>query len=135
MRTIEYIVIHCTGTSKSAQVSSILKYWKETKGWKNPGYHILVDQYGEIHNIFPFEKISNGVKGYNHNSIHISYIGGYDKMDTRTEMQKAGILLSIKKVIEHLGYCPIIQGHRDFPNVAKSCPNFNAKIEYEWITI
>jgi N-acetylmuramoyl-L-alanine amidase len=24
----------------------------------------------------------------------------------------------------------IIQGHRDFPNVKKSCPRYNAKIEH-----
>jgi len=25
----------------------------------------------------------------------------------------------------------IIQGHRDFPNVKKACPSFNAKEEYK----
>jgi N-acetylmuramoyl-L-alanine amidase len=25
----------------------------------------------------------------------------------------------------------IIQGHKDFPNVAKACPSFDAKAEYK----
>ena len=47
-RKIEYIVIHCTATSPDAKVSGILRYWKEEKGWKSPGYHRIIKANGEV---------------------------------------------------------------------------------------
>ena len=80
-------------------------------------------------------EVANGVKGYNKESIHISYIGGVSKEgrpeDNRTAVQKEAILLCIKEAIEWSdNKCPIIQGHRDFHNVKKACPSFDAKAEY-----
>ena len=137
MRTIEYIVIHCTATSPSAKVSGILRYWKEEKGWKSPGYHRIINADGEVVKLSNFDNITNGVKGYNHNSIHISYIGGINGVDTRTEEQKASILDCIHEALAYEGTSKkvIIKGHRNFPNVTKECPSFNALNEYKWITI
>ncbi len=129
MRDIKYIVLHTTATDQNAKVESILKYWKEKLGWSNPGYHFIVDKYGKITNLQPIEKPSNGVRGYNKNSIHISYIGG-ENIDDRTQSQKEA-LNSIVKVIKAMYPSAKIQGHRDFPNVAKSCPRFDAIEEYK----
>lgn len=137
MRLIKYCVLHCTATQPEASVEAIKNYWKSI-GWKKPGYHILIDQNGIPHYLAPFDQITNGVKGYNLESIHISYIGGIDRdgkpKDTRTPQQKATILKCIKEALEYVGRKLIIQGHRDF-GVNKACPCFNAKQEYEWITI
>ena len=135
LRIIDYIVIHCTATPKNTTVQSILNYWKDNLGWKNVGYHFLIDLNGKIHRLANLDTITNGVKGFNSVSIHISYIGGQFE-DDRTEMQKASILLCIKEALEYAkktGSKPKIQGHRDFPNVKKSCPQFNAIPEYSWI--
>ena len=129
MRTIKYIAVHCTATSQDAKVESILAYWKR-KGWKNAGYHYLIDKHGEIHKLQPEEKISNGVRGYNSVTINVCYIGGKYK-DDRTDMQKA-IMLGLLKDLKARYPDAIIQGHRDFPNVKKSCPRFNAKDEYNF---
>ncbi len=142
MRQIKYIVIHCTGGPQKQSVPSILNYWKSTLKWNNPGYHILIEADGTRHYLQPFEKPSNGVAGFNAGSIHISYIGGVGSdgknTDSRTELQKASILTSIKEAMEWILKSDgppnlMIQGHRDFPNVKKDCPCFNAKIEYAWI--
>lgn len=133
MRNIKYLVVHCTATPQNTTVKSILNYWKNEKGWKNPGYHVMVEADGTPHELLPIEQISNGVRGYNTPSIHISYIGGIDSkghaLDTRTPAQKATILKYLKK---WKGMFPgaKIQGHRDFPGVKKSCPSFNAIPEY-----
>jgi N-acetylmuramoyl-L-alanine amidase len=141
LRTINYIVIHCTATPRSAKVDAIKNYWRNQLGWRNPGYHILIEEDGTRHYLQPFDQPANGVRGVNSNSIHISYIGGVDAtgkaIDNRTEAQKASILIAIKEAMEYAvkgGTKPIIQGHRDFPNVAKDCPSYNAKKEYAWIT-
>lgn len=130
-RKINHIVIHCTGTVQNAKVESIQKYWRENLGWKSPGYHILIQADGTMHYLQPFDKPTNGVKGWNANSIHISYIGGKDK-DDRTDEQKESIIRAIKEALEYARpHIPIIQGHRDFANVSKNCPNFNAIEEYK----
>lgn len=135
MRPIARIVIHCTRGSQDQSVQSILDYWKIKKGWKNPGYHYLIDKYGEVHNLLPIEKRSNGARGFNHDSIHISYIGGRYKngapIDNRTEAQKKSMLSKIAELRMKLGDISIsVIGHWDLPNVKKACPSFDVN---EWM--
>lgn len=129
-RKINRIVIHCTASSQEATVESILNYFKNVKGWKSPGYHYIIASDGEITNTWPINKVSNGVRGYNRDSVHISYIGGKDN-DNRTPLQK----LSMKKLVNdlrednNLGKIPVI-GHRDLS------PDLNGDgviSKYEWI--
>jgi N-acetylmuramoyl-L-alanine amidase len=137
MRKINYIVIHCTATQPDAKVKSIQNYWHKTLGWNNPGYHILIDPNGTPHQLQYFDNIANGVRGFNKDSIHISYIGGVDEeykpKDTRTDQQKIGIMNAIYKAIEYAGHDVQILGHRDFPKVKKACPSFDAKETYSWV--
>ncbi|MES2238864.1 MAG: N-acetylmuramoyl-L-alanine amidase [Bacteroidota bacterium] len=159
MRTskgIKYIAIHCSaGFGKR---DSIEAFWK-SKGWKSPGYHRLIDVDGTIHNLLDFSKTSNGVLGFNEQTVNICYIGGVENIgttakpiwkakDTRTEAQKIAIKTSIKEAKEWLKQKEntnkiIIQGHRDFsPDLNKNgiieswerikeCPSFEAKKEYQ----
>ena len=133
MRDIKYIVVHCTATPQTATVSSIQNYWKNTLKWVMPGYHFMIKPDGEIIQLLEIEKISNGVKGFNSVSINISYIGGVDSqnnpIDNRTPAQKKA-LLDLLKLFKIAHPKAIIQGHRDFPNVKKACPSFDAKKEY-----
>ena len=136
MRNINYIAIHCTATQPEASIASIQNYWKNNLGWKNPGYHYIIDRFGNVVNLLPIELVSNGVQGYNSQTINISYIGGIDKSgkpkDTRTEAQKQSILKLLKELRVKFPKAKI-QGHRDFPNVKKACPSFEAKKEYSLI--
>jgi len=130
MRQIKYIAIHCTATPQSATVQSILNFWKEKRGWKNPGYHFLIEPNGIVHNLLPIEKISNGVAGFNHCTINIAYIGGIDEkgnpVDNRTEIQKKRMIEILRQLKTQFPEA-IIKGHRDFPNVKKACPSFDVK--------
>lgn len=134
MRDIKYIVVHCTATPQTATVSSIQNYWKNTLKWVMPGYHFMIKPDGEIVQLLEIEKISNGVKGFNPVSINISYIGGVDSenrpIDNRTPAQKRSLTDLLTKLKKEFPKA-IIQGHRDFPNVKKACPSFNAKEEYK----
>ena len=136
MRNINYIAIHCTATQPEASIASIQNYWKNNLGWKNPGYHYIIDRFGNVVNLLPIELVSNGVQGYNSQTINISYVGGIDKSgkpkDTRTEAQKQSILKLLKELRVKFPKAKI-QGHRDFPNVKKACPSFDAKREYSLI--
>ena len=132
MREIKWIVVHCTATPQNTTVESIQNYWKKNLGWKSPGYHRLIDPSGRIHILSEYNKTTNGVAGYNANSVHISYIGGVEgkkAVDNRTEAQKA-TMLDLLKELKRLYPNAKIQGHRDFPKVKKACPSFDAKAEY-----
>ena len=136
MRMINYIVIHCTATMPDAKVESIRRYWKEVLGWNAPGYHHIIDAAGVITDLLPHEKASNGVGGWNTQLINIAYIGGIDAegkaKDTRTPQQKNALkelILKCKALYPHAK----VQGHRDFPNVKKACPSFDAVREYEFL--
>jgi N-acetylmuramoyl-L-alanine amidase len=137
-RQIKYIAIHCTASQPTATVAAVLRYWREHLGWKNPGYHLLIEQNGTIHRLLDFNGIANGVRGFNRESIHISYIGGITRqgrpLDNRSEAQKKAILQCIDEVIAWSDNKKlIIQGHRDFPNQNKACPCFDARAEYRGI--
>ena len=133
MREINYLVVHCTATQPDAKIESIQNYWRKNIGWKSPGYHYIIKADGEIVPLLSIDKVSNGVAGYNSQIINISYIGGIDKSgkpkDTRTEEQKSSILKLLKDLKKRFPSAKI-QGHRDFPKVAKACPSFDAKKEY-----
>ena len=134
MRVIKYIAVHCTATPQTTSIDSIKNYWKTNLGWKMPGYHFIIKPDGEAVKLLSVDEVSNGVKGFNSETINISYIGGIDKdgkpIDNRTPAQKATLLKLLKEFRAKFPNA-IIQGHRDFPNVKKACPSFNAKKEYE----
>ena len=132
MRNIKYIVIHCTASQPNATKQSILNYWKNVLKWKSVGYHRLIDANGIIHELAKYDQVTNGVKGYNSESIHFSYIGGIDEKgkpkDTRTQKQKESLLYLIKEA-RKLYPNAVIQGHRDF-GAKKACPSFDVK---QWL--
>nr|DAU88921.1 MAG TPA: endodeoxyribonuclease I [Bacteriophage sp.] len=134
MREIKFLAVHCTATPQTATVSSIQSYWRNVLKWKMPGYHFIIKPDGEVVQLLEIEKVSNGVKGFNSVSINISYIGGVDAqnkpIDNRTEAQKKALLDLLKKLKKQFPKA-IIQGHRDFPDVKKACPSFDAKEEYK----
>lgn len=133
IRNIEYLTIHCTATQENATVTAIERYWREVLKWKSPGYHIIVNRDGKFTVLADFNRVTNGVKGFNLNSIHISYIGGINKygkpVDNLSEKQFKTIDFAIKILSEKLPNIKI-QGHRDFPKVAKACPCFNTKEKF-----
>jgi N-acetylmuramoyl-L-alanine amidase len=145
MRNIKYIVIHCTAGNPNQTIDQLKEVWKKL-GWKNNGYHIVVNGKGERINLTPLETITNGVAGHNSNSVHVSYMGGIDSKgkpkDTRTNLQKSQLLSIVKELKQKFPSATIL-GHRDFsPDLDKDgviesfewvkvCPCFDAKNEYK----
>ncbi len=144
MRKIERIFVHCTASHQTASVNDIKNEFKR-KGWKNPGYHYIVDPGGAIHQLLDDDKVSNGVRGYNQTSINVAYIGGIDAegkaMDNRTGPQKKA-LAKLLRLLRSRYPDAVILGHRDISTDTngngtvdpweriKECPCFDAKTEY-----
>lgn len=144
MRNIKYIFVHCTASQQTATVQQILKEFTQ-RGWRIPGYHYIVDPKGMLTQLVAEDRISNGVKGYNAESINVAYIGGIDSkkkaIDNRTPEQKK-TLLNILTRLKQKYPNAIIMGHRDISpdknhngivdpwERIKECPCFDAKTEY-----
>lgn len=150
---VKWIVIHCS--AGFGDIESVKRFWKNTLGWKSPGYHRFIDTDGTIHKVTDYERITNGVRGFNSNSIHICYQGGVEKdnvkkaKDTRTDKQKLMIQHCISDVLLWLEQNGVeideninVVGHRDFSpdkdgsgiieswERIKECPSFDAIPEY-----
>jgi len=134
MRTITHLVVHCSATGQDAKIEAIQRYWREKLGWKSPRYHYIIEAAGKETQLLSIAQQSNGVLGWNKSIINICYIGGVDKLgkpiDNRTDAQKRQLMTRLK-ALKTMFPNAIIQGHKDFPNVAKACPCFNAKAEYK----
>ena len=135
MRDIDYIVIHCAATMPSMDVPiERVKKWHLQRGWSDIGYHYYITRDGEIHQGRRLSTIGAHVRGYNKNSIGICYEGGIDESgepeDNRTIAQKKS-LLKVVEILKFVFSDATVQGHRDFPNVNKACPSFDAKSEYK----
>ena len=134
MRDIKYIAIHCSGTVPNVKIENIQAYWKRVRGWSAPGYHVIIKANGDAVQLLHFDKVSNGVAGYNSKTINICYLGGTDAagkpMDTRTEEQKRTMESIVKELKRNYPNATIL-GHRDFPGVRKACPSFDVK---SWLT-
>ena len=152
MRRIKHIVIHCS--AGFAPVDKVVKFWKEKLKWTSVGYHYFIDEDGTVHQLADIANTTNGVAGFNKNSIHISYQGGVEKTntsipkDSRTVAQKkafeAIITAVLLEVAKHQSIEEIeIKGHRDFSpdknkngiiekwERIKECPSFDAIPEYQ----
>jgi len=131
IRTIRYIVIHCTATPPNTTVESMKRFWKEVRKWGDtPGYHYIIHRDGSIEQLLSEDKNSNGV--YMHNSVclNLAYIGGIDKdgqpLDNRTPAQKHAMFNKIVQLTEKYSGAQVL-GHRDFPDAKKACPSFDVK--------
>jgi N-acetylmuramoyl-L-alanine amidase len=145
MRDIKYIVIHCTAGSQRQTVENIRVWWRRL-GWRRVGYHRLIAADGTVHNLADYSQVTNGVAGFNANSIHIAYMGGVSPSgkveDNRTDAQKEQMEILVREL--HAQYPnAIIQGHRDFSpdknrdgfisrnEWMKACPSFSVR---EWLS-
>lgn len=128
MRAIRYIVVHATGGREHQTIADLNVVFKQ-KGWKNPGYHFVIRRDGSIAQLLDVSQVSNGVKGYNHCSINVAYIGGVDArlntIDNRTDAQKKTMRQLLNKLKRDFPDADIV-GHRDLDK-GKDCPCFDVK--------
>lgn len=128
MRKIDFIILHCTATPQNTKIESIKKYWREVMKWRQVGYHYIIEANGNVVKLAGEEEITNGVAGYNSQSIHVSYIGGVDAkgkpLDNRTPEQLSAmtrLLMGFRVRYPNVKF----RGHNNFTD-KKACPSFDA---------
>ncbi len=147
MRQINNIVIHCTAGSQKQTAADIVRYHRIQLGWKAPGYHYIVERDGHTVCTLAEDRISNGVRGHNGDSINIAYVGGIDGKgrgtDNRTPQQKEALVRLLRELRTRYPHARIL-GHRDIASKdtngngiidpwerVKECPCFDAIPEYK----
>ena len=140
MRHINKIIIHCTATAEGKDYTvDQIRGWHTRKGWSDIGYHYLVYRDGTVHEGRPVERMGAHVRGYNANSIGISYIGGVEAVkrgdkwiakDTRTDEQLIGLDNLLKQLMKEYPDASL-HGHNEFSS--KSCPCFDVQVEYDYL--
>ena len=134
-RPIRTIAVHCSATREGRHFTARdIDQWHRAQGWKEIGYNAVVLLDGTIERGRDEAKVPSHAAGHNRDSIAICYIGGVGAdgrpKDTRTPAQKAALAAWLKAKKAQYPQARIL-GHRDYPGVAKACPSFDAKKEYE----
>ena len=147
MNQPKYIIMHCSATKETSNVSVQEKTeWHKQRGFKTIGYHYYITKDGVIHKGRDEKASGAHTVGYNSNSIGICYEGGLDASgkvkDTRTKAQKDSIIdlildiksrYNIKKIMGHRDTSPDLNkdGKITSNEYIKSCPCFDAINEYK----
>ena len=133
MRKIDKIFIHCSATPEGRDIKmETIKSWHvKGRGWRDIGYHFVIELDGMLRPGRRMEQMGAGVKGHNEHSIHVCYVGGLDKnknaKDTRTEAQRETLNTIIGGLLKEYPDASV-HGHNEFAN--KACPSFDVQKEF-----
>jgi N-acetylmuramoyl-L-alanine amidase len=134
-RHTDYIVIHCSATTANQDVGvREIDLWHRKRSFLCIGYHKVIRRNGTIEDGRDLDVIGAHVEGHNHNSIGICMAGGVDandiaKAENNFTPEQWTSLESLVRELRVLYPTAEVLGHRDFPNVQKACPSFDAR---EW---
>ena len=137
MRQLNEIIIHCTATppnwmdGKTAlqKVAEVRKWHVKDRGWKDIGYHYLIDRDGSVEVGRKLEEVGAHTQGHNTGTIGISLVGGHGS--AKNDAFEANFTpeqdLALRELIAELKskYTTIkkVSGHNQYAN--KACPGFN----------
>lgn len=136
-KSTDYIAIHCSASVPDIKTDvKAIDRWHRQRGFVMVGYHYVIKTDGTVEVGRDEDSIGAHVEGYNAVSLGICMVGGVDAngptgkpVNNFSEAQFDALEILLKKF---KGKYPkaIIQGHRDFPKVAKACPSFSVK---DWL--
>lgn len=126
MRKIDKIIVHCTATPLDTSFASIKAYHVRDLGYKDIGYHYLINKLGVVLPGRPLEDIGAHCRGYNECSIGIALIGGQYRFDF-TFQQIVSLRNLVRKLCKdyNLSFDNVLP-HYKFASY-KSCPQFDVQ--------
>ncbi len=149
MRQINKIIVHCSATKRSQNISAaIIRSWHMTRKpvpFSDIGYHFYIRKGGILETGRPLERSGAHCKGENHDSIGICLEGGLAEDGTPEnnfdEDQFNALWQIANGMMWRFGFTEI-KGHRDYSpdknndgvitkdEWIKVCPCFNVKAWY-----
>ena len=80
-RTIKYLIIHCTAGHNNRSPADTMRGFFNPGGrnWEYGGYHWMVMNNGVATRCYPDDVQTNGATAMNPKSIHLNWIGGFNK--------------------------------------------------------
>jgi N-acetylmuramoyl-L-alanine amidase len=134
----DYIAVHCSATGPKQNIGAAdIDKWHRAKGWKCIGYHYVIKRDGTVEEGRDDSTIGAHVENWNSVSVGICMVGGVDANDIKKAVNNftPEQFDSLKTLLQKLKVKypkAKIQGHRDFPKVAKACPSFDVA---EWLMV
>jgi N-acetylmuramoyl-L-alanine amidase len=145
MRPLNEIIVHCAATRPdwmqgrpiSEKVEAIRRWHTDPKpkgnGWRDIGYHYVIDRDGAVATGRPLDQVGAHVAGRNTNTIGICLLGGFgsnerDRFEQHfTTAQDRALRKLIAELMKAHGKMAVT-GHNQF--AAKACPGFHAPTWY-----
>jgi len=142
MRPLTEIIIHCTATqpdwwatrTTAQKVAEVRRWHVEDRGWKDIGYHFLIDRNGHAFHGRPLDQVGAHTQGKNTGTIGIALFGGHgssadDKFaDHFTADQDRSLQDLLMRLLKTYPTIKTISGHNQY--AAKACPGFNVPSWY-----
>jgi N-acetylmuramoyl-L-alanine amidase len=129
-----YIAVHCSASVPDPSTDvKVIDRWHRQRGFLMIGYHYVIKTDGTVQPARDEDSIGAHVEGYNATSIGICMVGGVDangptgKPVNNFSKQQFDSLKTLLTDLKKKYPKAVIQGHRDFPKVAKACPCFDTK--------
>ena len=135
MRELKRIILHCTATRIGEELDvSQIDNWHRDRGFSEIGYHYVIYADGTIATGRDIRKKGAHVKGHNHDSVGVAYVGGLDNnlvpQDTMTMQQELTFLHLVNSLRVVFGDLSV-HGHNEFSN--KACPSFEVQDKYKFL--
>lgn len=135
MRKVRRIIVHCSASPNGrADTIRDIDRWHKERGFLRPlvfrdkyrpeltscGYHCVIEIDGTIAHGRHTDEAGAHAAGYNHDSIGVCLVG----TDAFSPAQIDALDLYIQSVLAMYPTATVC-GHRDLPDVRKSCPGFD----------
>jgi N-acetyl-anhydromuramyl-L-alanine amidase AmpD len=142
MRPLNEIIVHCTATrpewwatrTTAQKVAEVRRWHVEDRGWKDIGYHYLIDRNGHTVVGRPLDQVGAHTVGKNIGTIGVSLFGGHgssadDKFaDHFTPEQDKALQALLVRLMKDHPTIKTISGHNQY--ASKACPGFSVPSWY-----
>ena len=120
MANIRYITIHCSASPQGrGDNAETFHKWHLERGWSGIGYHYVILENGTVERGRPHYWTGSHVGGHNTGNLGICFVGE----DSFTDAQYGALTALLRELVNKYPNAKIL-GHRDWPDVHKTCPNF-----------
>lgn len=139
------IILHCADTRPewmagrplTEKVAEIRRWHVQQRGWRDIGYHWVIDRDGAVAPGRAETEIGAHVEGHNAGTIGVCLLGGYgasagDPFEKNFTAAQMAAVIKLIGEIKRRTTIRKVSGHNDY--AAKACPGFQVASQYKFLT-